>query len=92
MINSIKHKGLRRYWKNDSSGALNKDWIERIQLYLELLEDTKEAENMNRTGFGLHELKGKRKGTYSLWVTGNWRLTFKIDDDGVYDVDLEDYH
>jgi proteic killer suppression protein len=40
----------------------------------------------------LHELKGKRKGVYSVTVSGNWRITFKFDGDSVIEVDLEDYH
>ena len=43
--------------------------------------------------FGLHELKGDRVGTWSMTVTRNWRLTFRIDDAGaLLDMDLEDYH
>jgi len=39
-------------------------------------------------------LKGDRKGTWSLSVTRNRRLTFRIDTAGgeIYDVNLEDYH
>lgn len=47
---------------------------------------------MNLPGYGFHELKGNRKGTYSLIVTRNWRVTFGWDSDGPTDVNLEDYH
>jgi proteic killer suppression protein len=41
-----------------------------------------------------HVLTGDRKGTWSLSVTANWRLTFRIDvaEDEICDVDFEDYH
>ena len=39
-----------------------------------------------------HRLGGDRKGTWSLHVTRNWRLTFRIDDGEIADVDFEDYH
>jgi proteic killer suppression protein len=41
-----------------------------------------------------HTLTGDRKGTWSLSVTANWRLTFRIDttEREIYDVNLEDYH
>jgi toxin HigB-1 len=43
--------------------------------------------------WGAHELTGDRAGTWSLTVTRNWRMTFRITEDGaVADVDLEDYH
>ena len=41
-----------------------------------------------------HQLSGGRKGTWSLSVTRNWRLTFSVDqtDDEIIDLDFEDYH
>lgn len=43
--------------------------------------------------FGLHELTGSRKGTWSMTVTRNWRLTFRVNELGaLIDMDLEDYH
>ena len=47
---------------------------------------------MNLPGFGFHELKGDRKGTYSVSVSGNWRLTYGFKDGDAIDVNLEDYH
>ena len=49
-------------------------------------------EDMDLPGFKFHELKGKRKGIYAVSVSGNWRITFKFDGEGAFDVDLEDYH
>ncbi len=42
----------------------------------------------------VHELKPKFPGKWSMWVSGNYRLTFQLADDGwtVTDVDFEDYH
>jgi proteic killer suppression protein len=39
-----------------------------------------------------HQLSGARKGTWSLHVTANWRLTFRIEKDVIRDLNLEDYH
>jgi proteic killer suppression protein len=39
-----------------------------------------------------HVLTGDRKGTWSLSVTRNRRLTFRIEDDEIIDLNLEDYH
>lgn len=43
-------------------------------------------------GFGLHELKGDRTGTWAIKVNKNWRITFRFVAGEAYDVDLEDYH
>lgn len=48
--------------------------------------------DLNLPGFGLHELKGARVGTWSVWVSGNWRVTFRFESGDAYDLDLEDYH
>jgi len=47
---------------------------------------------MDLPGFKLHELKGKEKGTWSVWISGNWRVTFKFKGADVIDVDYCDYH
>lgn len=41
-----------------------------------------------------HRLTGDRKGTWSLFVTKNWRLTFRVgaEDIEIIDLDYEDYH
>lgn len=47
---------------------------------------------MNVPGFRFHQLKGERKDSYAVSVSGNWRITFKFDGENAVDVDLEDYH
>jgi len=43
-------------------------------------------------GYRLHQLKGKSKKRWSIWVSGNWRLTFEFDGGNVFVLDYEDYH
>jgi proteic killer suppression protein len=43
-------------------------------------------------GYRLHKLTGERKGAWSVWVSGNYRLTFTIEGEDATDVDFEDYH
>jgi toxin HigB-1 len=40
----------------------------------------------------LHELKGDRKGPWSVTVQANWRITFRFASGDADDVDYEDYH
>ena len=47
---------------------------------------------MDLPGYRLHLLKGADKGRWSIWVNGNWRLTFAFRDGHVFDLDFEDYH
>jgi len=48
--------------------------------------------DMNIPGFRLHRLAGQRAGRWSIWVNGNWRLTFEFQDGHVHVLDYEDYH
>jgi len=43
-------------------------------------------------GWKLHPLKGDRKGEYGITVTGNWRITFRLEGNAVTEVNFEDYH
>jgi proteic killer suppression protein len=47
---------------------------------------------MDLPGLRLHELKGRDKGRWSVWVNGNWRVTFSFEEADATDVDYEDYH
>ena len=47
---------------------------------------------MGLPGLKLHPLKGVHKGTWSVWVSGNWRITFKFSGTDAEVVDYEDYH
>jgi len=62
---------------------------------LAFLDDMQDPEELRALpGWRVHTLVGDRKGTWSLSVTRNRRLTFGIDIEGreIYDVNLEDYH
>ena len=59
---------------------------------LALLETAENLEDMDLPGLGLYQLKGNRKGTWAVKVSGNWRITFKIQSGDAFDVNYEDYH
>ena len=61
-------------------------------MQLAALDSAHSIEDMDIPGFRLHKLKGKDKGRWSIWVNGNWRVTFEYDDGNVYIVNYEDYH
>ncbi|GAB4156549.1 MAG: hypothetical protein Tsb0016_27900 [Sphingomonadales bacterium] len=59
---------------------------------MDRLDAANQAADMNLPGYRFHPLKGDRRGVYAVAVSGNWRLTFRFQDDDAWDVDLEDYH
>jgi proteic killer suppression protein len=90
-LRRVKSKALRRFARGDSSG-INPQWEPRIRRVLFALNAAIHPSDLNTPGNDFHELKGDRKGTYAVKVTGNWRVTFRWDADGPFAVDLEDYH
>ncbi len=92
MIKTFRHKGLKQLFEVGHSRAVSANLAKRLIRQMDLLNRSISPADMNLPGYRLHELKGERKGTWSLIVSGNWRLTFKFQDPDTYDVDLEDYH
>jgi len=92
MIRNFKHKGLRKLFDSGVVSGIQPQHAKRLQLILGLLATAESSEDMELPGLNLHELKGQRKGTYTVKVSGNWRVTFKIVDGDILDVNYEDYH
>ena len=92
MIKTFAHKGLERFFEKGSRRGLNVQHLPRIERILDRLDAALEAADMNLPGYEFHELKGDRKGTYAVKVSGNWRITFHFSQGNAYDVNLEDYH
>jgi proteic killer suppression protein len=61
-------------------------------MLLAALESAQTIEDMDIAGFRLHGLKRSERGRWSIWVNGNWRLTFEFRDGQAYVLDYEDYH
>jgi proteic killer suppression protein len=92
MIRTFKHKGLERFFnKGDHRGIIAKTEA-RTERMLDRLDTVPTPDDMNIPGYKFHQLTGTRKGTYSVTVTGNWRITFQFDGEDAIDVNLEDYH
>jgi proteic killer suppression protein len=94
-IRSFAHKGLKRLYVEDSVKGVPPDTVDKLRkmlVYLDGMEDPEELRTLST--WRAHILTGDRKGTWSLSVTRNRRLTFRIDtvDDEIFDLDLEDYH
>lgn len=92
MIKSFLHKGLRRYYKTGSKSGIQAQHEKRLRLQLTALDTATSIDDMDIPGFKLHSLKGKEKGRWSIWVNGNWRITFEFRDGHAYVLNYEDYH
>jgi len=92
MIQKFKHKGLKQLFKAGVSTGVNSEHVTRLRKIIALLETAETLEDMSLPGLGLHQLKGSRQGTWAVNVSGNWRITFKIQNGDVFDVNYEDYH
>jgi proteic killer suppression protein len=94
-IRNVLHKSLRRFIEADDPSGLQAGVIEKLRRILSFLQDMEREEELHTVpSWKAHLLSGDRKGTWSLFVTKNWRLTFRIDKDEVEIIDLnyEDYH
>ena len=92
MISSFRHKGLQRLFERGDHRGVPAQSAPRLRRQLDTLNAAKVVTDMDLPGFKLHPLKGDRKGTWAVTVTGNWRLTFTFRNGKAADVDLEDYH
>ncbi len=92
MIVNFKHKGLEQFFTKGSRKRIPAASADKIVRMLDVLDSISRPQDANIPGYRFHGLTGERAGTYSLTVTGNWRITFQFDGEHVTDVDLEDYH
>lgn len=92
MIVSFRHKGLRRFFRDDDASKVPPEMAARIGRLLAALDLAASLADLDRPSFRLHPLKGDLRGYWSISVTANWRLIFRLDDGRVEDVDLVDYH
>jgi proteic killer suppression protein len=92
VIRSFKNKGLARFFETGSKAGIQAQHGDRLRLILGRLSAASAPEDMGLPGLPLHQLKGPRKGTWAVWVSGNWRITFRFVAGDADVVDYEDYH
>ena len=92
-IESIAHKGLRRFFETGNAKGLVGD-VGRIRKMLAFIDAAESFDELAvPPNYGLHQLVGDKAGRWAMTVTKNWRLTFiKIDDRCIAEVDFEDCH
>ncbi|HYX26853.1 MAG TPA: type II toxin-antitoxin system RelE/ParE family toxin [Thermoanaerobaculia bacterium] len=91
-IRGFRHKGLELFFSAGKTSKIQARHAERLRLLLGRLNVATEPRDMNLPGLHLHQLKGDRRGTWAVSVSGNWRVTFVFVGKDVGEVDYEDYH
>ncbi|MFK5951278.1 MAG: type II toxin-antitoxin system RelE/ParE family toxin [Methylococcales bacterium] len=92
MIKSFIHKGLEKFYRTGSKIGIQAKHSERLRLILAQLNQTKTIQDMDIPFLKLNELKGDRKGVWSVTVQTNWRITFQFHKGDAEIVNYEDYH
>lgn len=95
MIKTWKHKGLQHFFMTGNPKRIlsDKKDVERIRQRLYVIDSAETLDEIAAFSQDkFHPLSGNRKGTYSITVRANWRLTFEFEDGDAYILDLEDYH
>ena len=92
MIKSFKHKGLHKFFESGNRKGIIAEHASKLARILDRLDASLQPSDMNLPGYKLHKLLGKDKGTWSVRVSGNWRVTFQFEDEDAIVVDYRDYH
>lgn len=92
MIVSFRHKGLQALYERDSTKGVQASHAPKLRRILSALDVAQGPQDLDFPGFRVHALSGKLKDHWSLWVNGNWRVTFRFLDGDVELVDYQDYH
>jgi proteic killer suppression protein len=94
-IISVRHRGLARLIKEESPIGVPANYLNKIRKMISFLQVISCLDELKAVSFWrIHELSGDRKGVFSMVVSRNWRLTFRVNSDQptIFDLDLEDYH
>ena len=92
MIQSFRHKGLRRLFEEGDRSRLPAEMVDRIRTILSLLDAASALKDFDRPSFKLHRLKGNMEGFWAVTVRANWRIIFRFSERDVHEVDFMDYH
>ncbi|CEG87218.1 type II toxin-antitoxin system RelE/ParE family toxin [Propionibacterium freudenreichii] len=92
MIVSFRHKGLKAFFEADSKKGIQPAHAAKLSRILLLLDSATGPDDLTIPGLRLHPLTRELAGHWSVWVNGNWRVTFRFIGSDVELVDYVDYH
>ena len=89
MIKNFVHKGLEKFFTTGSKAGIRADHANKLARQLAMLNVATNPQEMDKPGWKLHRLT---TGHWSIWVNGNWRVTFEFKDGNALILDYKDYH
>jgi len=92
VIRAFAHKGLEKFFLDGIKKGIQAKHAQRLADLLDRLNASRAVKDMNFPGSGLHQLKGKLQGYWSVKVSGNWWVIFQFKDGDAFNVDYVDYH
>ena len=92
MIVSFKHKGLKRFYETGETRGIKQSHSKKISQILSIMDVANDIDDLDIPSLRLHELKGNKKGRWSVTINKNWRITFALNDGDFEVLDYEDYH
>jgi proteic killer suppression protein len=92
VIETFRHKGLKRLHDHRDRSKLPPEMAERIRDILTVLDSASEISAIDLPTMRLHQLKGDLLGYWAVTVRANWRIIFRFENGNAYDVDFIDYH
>ena len=92
MIIRFQHKGLEIFYRTGSTRGIQAAHANKLKRILGLLDVAANLADLSIPAFKLHRLKGDLQGHWSIWVSGNWRITFRFAGSNVELVNYQDYH
>lgn len=94
-IRNVVHRGLRRFVEKGDASGLPAAVMPKIRFIVSFPRDMEREEELLLVAtWKAHRMTGDRNCAWSLFVTRNWRLTFRIDREEIeiIDLDYQDYH
>ena len=92
MIVSFRHKGLEIFYLTGSTRGISVSHSGKLARVLSALDAAVSPQELNLPSFKLHPLRGNLRDHWSIWINGNWRVTFRFSSTDVELVDYLDYH
>jgi len=92
VIKSFRHKGIEKFFRTGSKAGIQAKHVAKLRRQLARLDASVSPEDMNIPGWKFHPLRGNLEGHCSVWVSGNWRITFAFEGNDAVLVDYQDYH